>query len=88
MRTWQSAAGQTAYLPPGAKHKCTERRDIPGSTAFVPWAAEGLIIAGEVVKTCVRRKVSGVNMSITVDELFAMNPETYQIVDIRGEREE
>ena len=35
--------------PPGAKHKCTERRDIPGSVAFVPSAA-GLIIAGEVVK--------------------------------------
>ncbi|MBP3469891.1 MAG: tRNA threonylcarbamoyladenosine dehydratase [Lachnospiraceae bacterium] len=35
--------------PPGAKHKCTERRDIPGSVAFVPPVA-GLIIAGEVVK--------------------------------------
>lgn len=35
--------------PPGAKHKCTERRDIPGSVAFVPSVA-GLIIAGEVVK--------------------------------------
>lgn len=35
--------------PPGAKHKCNERRDIPGSTAFVPSVA-GLIIAGEVVK--------------------------------------
>ena len=35
--------------PPGAKHKCTERRDIPGSVAFVPSIA-GLIIAGEVVK--------------------------------------
>ena len=35
--------------PPGAEHKCTERRDIPGSTAFVPSVA-GLIIAGEVVK--------------------------------------
>lgn len=35
--------------PPGAKHKCTERRDIPGSVAFVP-AAAGLIIAGEVIK--------------------------------------
>ena len=35
--------------PPGAKHKCTERRDIPGSTAFVP-SVVGLIIAGEVVK--------------------------------------
>ena len=35
--------------PPGAKHKCTERRDIPGSTAFVP-AVAGLMIAGEVIK--------------------------------------
>jgi tRNA A37 threonylcarbamoyladenosine dehydratase len=35
--------------PPGAKHKCTERRDIPGSTAFVPSVA-GLIIASEVIK--------------------------------------
>ena len=35
--------------PPGTKHKCTERRDIPGSVAFVPSVA-GLIIAGEVVK--------------------------------------
>ena len=35
--------------PPGAERKCTDRRDIPGSTAFVP-AAAGLIIAGEVVR--------------------------------------
>ena len=35
--------------PPGTKHKCTDRRDIPGSTAFVPSVA-GLIIAGEVIK--------------------------------------
>ena len=34
--------------PPGTR-KCTVRRDIPGSTAFVPSVA-GLIIAGEVVK--------------------------------------
>ncbi len=34
---------------PGAIHKCTERRDIPGSVAFVPSVA-GLLIAGEVVK--------------------------------------
>lgn len=34
---------------PGAQHKCTERRDIPGSTAFVP-AVAGLMIAGEIVK--------------------------------------
>ena len=35
--------------PPGAAHKCTERRDIPGSTAFTP-AVAGLIMAGEIVK--------------------------------------
>lgn len=35
--------------PPGAEHKCTERRDIPGSLAFVPSVA-GLIAAGEVIK--------------------------------------
>ena len=34
--------------PPDTR-KCTVRRDIPGSTAFVPSVA-GLIIAGEVVK--------------------------------------
>ncbi|MBQ6039543.1 MAG: tRNA threonylcarbamoyladenosine dehydratase [Oscillospiraceae bacterium] len=39
--------------PPGAKHKCTERRDIPGSTAFVP-SVVGLIIAGEVIKDLCR----------------------------------
>ena len=30
--------------PPGAEHKCTERRDIPGSVAFVPsvvWCRKG-----------------------------------------------
>ena len=40
--------------PPGAKHKCTERRDIPGSVAFVPSVA-GLIIAGEVIKDLSRQ---------------------------------
>ena len=39
--------------PPDAKHKCTERRDIPGSTAFVP-AVAGLLIAGEVVRDICR----------------------------------
>lgn len=41
--------------PPGAAHKCTERRDIPGSVAFVPSVA-GLIVAGEVVKDLVYTK--------------------------------
>lgn len=40
--------------PPGAEHKCTEHRDIPGSVAFVPSVA-GLIIAGEVAKDLIRR---------------------------------
>lgn len=40
--------------PPGAKHKCTERRDIPGSVAFVPSVA-GLIIAGEVIKDLISK---------------------------------
>ncbi|MDO5300055.1 MAG: tRNA threonylcarbamoyladenosine dehydratase [Clostridia bacterium] len=35
--------------PPGTKRHCTDRRDIPGSTAFVPSAA-GLIMAGEVIR--------------------------------------
>ena len=39
--------------PPGTARKCTARRQIPGSTAFVP-SVVGLIIAGEVVKDLVR----------------------------------
>lgn len=39
---------ENCICPPGAQHKCTERRDIPGSTAFVPSVA-GLIIAGEII---------------------------------------
>ncbi|HWQ50367.1 MAG TPA: tRNA threonylcarbamoyladenosine dehydratase [Terriglobales bacterium] len=35
--------------PPGTARKCTVRRDIPGSVAFVP-SVMGLIIAGEVVR--------------------------------------
>ena len=42
--------------PPGAQRKCTERRDIPGSTAFVP-SVVGLIIAGEIVKDLINAGV-------------------------------
>ena len=35
--------------PKGTARKCTFRRQVPGSNAFVP-AAAGLIVAGEVVK--------------------------------------
>ena len=34
--------------PPGTARKCTQRRQVPGSNAFVP-AVAGLMIAGEVV---------------------------------------
>ncbi|MFT4105486.1 MAG: tRNA threonylcarbamoyladenosine dehydratase [Lacrimispora sp.] len=44
--------------PPGAQHKCTDRRDIPGSVAFVPSVA-GLIIAGEVIKDLSRTEKEG-----------------------------
>ncbi len=35
--------------PPGTARKCTQRRAIPGSNAFVP-SVVGLILAGEVIK--------------------------------------
>ena len=35
--------------PPGTTRKCTDRRQVPGSNAFVPPVA-GLILAGEVIK--------------------------------------
>ncbi len=35
--------------PPGTARKCTQRRQVPGSNAFVP-SVVGLIIAGEVAK--------------------------------------
>lgn len=41
--------------PPGAERKCTQRRAIPGSNAFVP-PVVGLIIAGEVIKDIVNSK--------------------------------
>lgn len=40
--------------PPGTARKCTARRQVPGSTAFVPSVA-GLIIAGEVVKDLIQK---------------------------------
>ena len=39
--------------PPGTARKCTQRRQVPGSNAFVPSVA-GLIVAGEVVKDLAR----------------------------------
>lgn len=48
-----SSCRTNCVCPPGTKHKCTVRRDIPGSVAFVPSVA-GLIIAGEVVKDLIQ----------------------------------
>lgn len=39
--------------PPGTERKCTQRRQVPGSNAFVP-SVVGLIIAGEVVKDLIK----------------------------------
>ena len=39
--------------PPGTARKCTERRQVPGSNAFVP-SVVGLIIAGAVIKDLVK----------------------------------
>ena len=41
--------------PPGTARKCTQRRSVPGSTAFVP-STVGLIIASEVVKDLIYGK--------------------------------
>ena len=45
---------QHCICPPGTARKCTARRDIPGSNAFVP-STVGLIIAGEVIKDIVNK---------------------------------
>lgn len=39
--------------PPGTVRKCTQRRQIPGSNAFVP-SVVGLIIASEVIKDLIQ----------------------------------
>ncbi len=41
--------------PPGTVRKCTQRRQVPGSNAFVP-SVVGLIIAGEVIKDLTDKK--------------------------------
>lgn len=50
----ESSCRTNCICPPGAEHKCTERRAIPGSVAFVP-SVVGLIIAGEVIKDLTRK---------------------------------
>lgn len=50
--------------------KCTERRDIPASNAFVP-AAAGLIVGGEVINDLVKRAQT---MRITPEEAAESEP--------------
>ena len=45
---------ENCICPPGADRKCTDRRAIPGSVAFVPSVA-GLMMAGEVIRDLVER---------------------------------
>ena len=52
IRPMEDESNSCAYhciCPPGTKRKCTERRDIPGSTAFVPSVA-GILIASKIVR--------------------------------------
>lgn len=45
----ENSCRDNCICPPGSARTCTKRRQIPGSTAFVP-SVVGLIIAGEVIK--------------------------------------
>ena len=53
MEDMANSCKENCICPPSAEHKCTQRRAIPGSVAFVPSVA-GLIIAGEVVKDLIK----------------------------------
>ena len=50
---------QHCICPPGTARRCTQRRQVPGSTAFVP-SVVGLIIAGEVIKDITGFKGRGI----------------------------
>lgn len=45
----ENSCQHNCICPPDTKRKCTVRRQVPGSNAFVP-SVVGLIIAGEVIK--------------------------------------
>ena len=45
----QNSCKHHCICPPDTKRNCTIRRQVPGSTAFVP-SVVGLIIAGEGIK--------------------------------------
>lgn len=43
-----ASCNTNCICPPGTERKCAQRRQVPGSTAFVP-SVVGLIIAGEII---------------------------------------
>ena len=51
----ESSCRNHCICPPDTVRKCTVRRDIPGSNAFVP-SVVGLMIAGEVIQDLALRK--------------------------------
>ena len=51
--------------PPNTKRKCTDRRDIPGSTSFVPPVA-GTLIAYPVAKDLMETKKAPENQRETI----------------------
>lgn len=55
VETESSSCSVGCVCPQGTTRKCTTRRQIPGSIAFVPSVA-GLIIAGEVVKDIINKQ--------------------------------
>lgn len=54
MEDTENSCKHHCVCPPGTERKCTARRQVPGSNAFVP-STVGLIIAGEVIKDLIKK---------------------------------
>ena len=54
MEDTKNSCKHHCVCPPGTERKCTARRQVPGSNAFVP-STVGLIIAGEVIKDLIKK---------------------------------
>ena len=54
MEDTENSYKHNCVCPPGTERKCTSRRQVPGSNAFVP-STVGLIIAGEVIKDLIKK---------------------------------
>lgn len=55
LKATENVCGEgNCICPPDVKRKCSDKRQIPGSNAFVP-PVVGLIIAGEVIKDLIKR---------------------------------